>query len=319
MAEQKDNQRFWKFTGVIMRAVFMFMCVATCLLLALLIFWLVRNTAVLVPSTENPVDLILKAMNIILVFFAAVVAFLAFFGYREATEHQRLRENLNKNIEKQQHEFEELHQKLSQESDRRTSEDRYRNVLNLVRIFHNLELYDKASYSAEEIKEPLTYELPLLKGLIKCQQERYGDALRLLEEASHLAIEPREKATVYFAKGKTYMVLEDYPRANSYYDKCIKLAPDYPDAYVNKAYICKRQNNNIDGAIELINKAIKINKKDSLCYFNRACYQSLKGDKDRMEQDLKTAISLDRKWVYHALVDKDLIRNQDVVRKILGL
>jgi len=42
-------------------------------------------------------------------------------------------------------------------------------------------------------------------------------------------------------------------------------------------------------------------------------------DKDRMEQDLKTAISLDRKWAYHVLVDKDLIRNQDVVKKMLGL
>lgn len=318
MAEEGEKRRSRTSMGVI-KVIFWFLRVAGCVLVAVLIVRLVLSiglpaSIVSTPSTQNPVDLTLKAMNIILIFFSIVVAFLAFFGYKEVTAHQELREKLEKgekNLKKHAN-------SLERESKDRTKESRYMSQLNLVRIFYHLGVYDKASYVMQEIKESLTYEAPLFKGMISHEMGKYQDALRSLEEALHFDLEPKEKARVYFAKGKTYMAIGDYEKAESNYDKCLESAPDFLDAYVNKAHVCKRQSD-FDGAIELINQAIRINDKDAQCYFNRACYHSLKDEKDKLEQDLRKAVELDKKWVGHALIDDDLAENRDIVKRILNL
>lgn len=317
MVEQQ-KQRPRRSMGI-MKTIFWFLLVAALIVVAVLITRFILSigllsSLVLTLPAQNPVDLTLRAMNIILIFFSIVIVFLAFFGYKEATERQDLRENLKKQGER----VEEQTKNLERESKDRAKKDRYMSKLNLVRIFFYLGIYDKAAYFLDEIKESFSWEVPLFRGLLRLASGDYSDALRFLEEASYFDLEPKEKARIYFFKGKVYMRIGDYPRANSNYDKCLELAPDYLDAYVNKAYIQKRQDH-LDNAIELLNQAIKISDKDAQCYFNRACYHSLKGDKDKTERDLKRAVELDREWVYHALIDDDLTQNRDVVKKMLNI
>lgn len=306
MVEQQ-KQRPWTSIGI-MKRIFWFLCIGALIVGAVVVIGFVLGIVLpLSPSDQSSVDLTLKNMNIILIFFSIVVAFLAFFGYREVAAHQKLRDNLKEQAEKLDREFEE-----------RKKESKYMNKLNLVRIFFHLEIYDKASYVMDEIKESLTYEAPLFRGMISGAMRKYQDALRFLKEALRFDLKPKEKARVYFAIARTYMGMGDYEKANLNYDKCLELAPDYLDAYINKAYICKRQKD-LDGAMKMINQAIKINDQDAVCHFNRACYHSLKDEKDKVEQGLRIAVELDRKRVCDMLIDKDLARNRNIVKRILNL
>lgn len=215
MVEQQ-KQRPWTSIGI-MKRIFWFLCIGALIVVAVVVVGFVLGIVLpLSPSDQSSVDLTLRNMNVILIFFSIVVAFLAFFGYREVAAHQQLRENLKEQSDKLDREFKD-----------RKKESEYMNKLNLVRIFFHLGIYDKASYAMDEIKESLTYEAPLFKGMVSLETEKYQDALRFLEEALRFDLEPKDKARVYFARGKTYMKIDDYEKANSDYDTCLELAHSF--------------------------------------------------------------------------------------------
>lgn len=314
--------------GKAFRVIFLFLGIIGCVIAVTLILILTARFLLLPiapsASVEDPVGLTMKAMNIILVFFTIVAALLAFFGFREAGTRQKMREEeaqihqkLRKEAERLTNEVREVTEKLKRESEERRRESQNMNKLNTIRIFVHLEDYDKALYVLDEIKKSFSWEVPFFRAIVSCGQENYQDALRHLEETLRFDLERREKARVYFVRGATYMGIEDWKEADLNYSKCLELASDYLGAYINKAHICKQQGN-FDGAIELINKAIKINKRYPRCYFNRACYYSQKGEKTKMEKDLREAFKFDKKWAYRALVDDDLSLNKDVVKKMMN-
>lgn len=309
-------------SGKAFRVTFLFLGRVGWVIVGTLIFILILKYLLLPvePSAlvEDPVDLTMKAMNIVLVFFTIVASLLAFFGFREAGIHQKTREEEAKTHQKLRKEAGQLMNELRIESDERKRESENINKLNSIRIFIHLEDYDKASYVLDEIKESFSWEVPLFRAIVSCERGNYQEALRHIEETLRRSdLEPREKARVYFVRGFTYMGIEDWDEAKLNYNKCLELAPDYVGAYINKAHVCK-QEGDLDGAIELINKAVKINKRIGRCYFNRACYYSLKGEKIEMKEDLREAIDLNKKWAYHALVDCDLTKNKDIVKEVMN-
>lgn len=316
-------------SGKAFRVIFLFLGIIGGVIAGAWILILIVNFLLLPiePSAlvQNPVDLTMKAMNIVLVFFTIVAALLAFFGFREAGMRQKMREEdiqLHQRLSKEGEELADVREELKRETEKRREElkreTQYMNKLNSIRIFVQLGNYDKASYVLSEIKESFSWEVPFFRAMVSGEQRNYQDALRHLEEVLRFhELKPREKARVYFVRGSIYMLMNDWKKADLNYDKCLELAPDYLGSYVNKAHICKRQGN-FDGAIELLNRAVKINERESICYFNRACYYSQKDEKTKMEDDLKEAFKLDRKWVYHALFDDDLSRNKDVVKKLIN-
>ena len=125
---------------LIAKIVFWFLCIIGAGLIIALIITVITGIGLLPiipsPPTQTAGDLALKTVNIILIFFTIVATFLAFFGYKETTEHQTLRREL-----------EEDAKGLEKESKDRIKESRYMSKLNLVRIFYHLGIYDKASYN----------------------------------------------------------------------------------------------------------------------------------------------------------------------------
>lgn len=303
-------------------------CVIVAMLMRILIVWFLLLPIEPSALVEDPVGLTMKAMNIVLVFFSIVAVLLAFFGFREAGIRQKMREEETQTHQKLRKEAGEVMNKvtkvakdLARESKERERESKNMNKLNIIRIFVHLGDYDRASYVLDDIKESFSWEVPFFRAIVSREQGNYKDALRYLEETLQRSdlVERREKARVYFHRGSTYIGIEDWEKADLDYDKCLELAPHYLGAYLNKAYICKNKpQEDLNGAIELINKALKINEKKPSCYFNRACYYSLKGEKTKMEEDLKEAFKFDKKWVCHALVDKDFIQNKDIVKKTMN-
>jgi len=305
--EQKwYSQIFPKVVNGIFLLIFLFLLITGCMLVGALICKHILQPLIY-PSSQDSVELTIKTMNIILLFFTIVSSYLALFGYHEFKAHQQLRKSLEKDEEK-----------LKEESEERSKENRYLNKLNIVRIFFHLGMYDKASYALDEITETINYEVLLFKGMISNKMGKYQAALSSLKKALERFsdIEDTEKARIYYARGKTYRYLKNYKKAISDYDKCLKLAPDYLDAYIGKAWILKRQGK-LDEAMDFINQAINMNDNDSVAYFNRACYHNLKGNKKEMEQDLKQAIKLDARLVSNMLIDPDFSGSRDIVRKML--
>ena len=73
-------------------------------------------------------------------------------------------------------------------------------------------------------------------------------------------------------------------------------------------------------AVESFDKALQIQEDYAQVYFNKACTQSLKGDKDEAIESLKKAIELEPgKFIEKAKTDKDLdeIRNEKEFLKII--
>lgn len=301
---------FDKITGGTIKVVFWVFTAIGIAVAALLFVWLILNIPIPpfgAVSKADPAELTLKAINIVVVFFSIVTAFLAFFGYKEAAQHQELRDKLLKQAAA-----------LEKESKDRMAEIRYTEKLSLAKILLSLEVPDKASYILSEIEKPLSWEVHLLRGQVNLKMRRYPDALNDLRRALSWKLEEKEKARVYFVEGNVYMEMKEYDKANTYYDKCLNSAPQFLDAHVNKAHICKRKGD-CPGAITEINKAITLNNRDAQCYFNRACYYSLMGKKYRAnaKDDLEKAIKLDAKWITNALTDKDFDSNKAIVREIL--
>ncbi len=310
--EGDSNEAHNKATGGILKAVFWIFAVVGIAVTALLFVWLILGISI--PpfdpvSKADPAELTLKAINIVVVFFSIVTAFLAFFGYKEVGQHQELRAKLEKQADA-----------LAKESKDRMNEIRYAEELNKAKIFLSLDVPDKASYILSEIEKPLSWEVHLVRAQVNIRMGAYSDALQNARKALSYELEPKEKARVYFAEGNVYTEMKEYDKANEYYDKCLDSAPDFLDAHVNKAYVYKRKDD-LPSALKEINKAIALNDRDAQCYFNRACYYSLMGKKynSDTEQDLKKAIQLDHSFVTNALTDDDLESNKDIVKNVLKI
>lgn len=99
------------------------------------------------------------------------------------------------------------------------------------------------------------------------------------------------KYEYYFYLG---LVEADYSEKLKYYDKAIKLNPDYTDAYINRGLV-KNELQDFDGSIADYNKAIELDSKCSLAYNNRGYTKYKKGDYEGALKDYNKAILLNPK------------------------
>ena len=99
------------------------------------------------------------------------------------------------------------------------------------------------------------------------------------------------KYEYYFYLG---LVEADYNEKLKYYDKAIKLNPDYTDAYINRGLV-KNELQDFDGSIADYNKAIELDSKCSLAYNNRGYTKYKKGDYEGALKDYNKAILLNPK------------------------
>ncbi|CAK8682292.1 tetratricopeptide repeat protein 36-like [Clavelina lepadiformis] len=94
----------------------------------------------------------------------------------------------------------------------------------------------------------------------------------------------------------------------SCFDEAIQILPERASAYNNRAQT-KRFNNDIDGALEDLNRAILLGnnrgKVVGLAFAQRSIIMKLKGDDEESTKDLKRAAELGNKFAKQELVQRN--------------
>jgi Tfp pilus assembly protein PilF len=100
-----------------------------------------------------------------------------------------------------------------------------------------------------------------------------------------------KKAEEFFEQGKKFTSAENADQAIDIYNKAIKIDPKLAKAYNNRgiAYVWKKQ---YDLALTDFNKAIELDPKNGKAYNNRAIVYSYLGETVKARQDLHKAQSL---------------------------
>ena len=99
------------------------------------------------------------------------------------------------------------------------------------------------------------------------------------------------QAELALQQGIFLMTLRQIDRAIEVYSRAIKLNPNYADAYYGRGYAYESKDN-FDRAIENYTKAIDLKSDFDIFYINRGVAYGKKGDYDRAVEDFTKAIQL---------------------------
>ena len=111
------------------------------------------------------------------------------------------------------------------------------------------------------------------------------------------------------------------------YEECIKIADSilaedntFMEAYYNKSIACFYLNKPAE-ALEVLQKQLKLNPKNSLALYNAACASSMLGKSDQAVEYLKQLLAQDIYEKKDIAKDKDFdsIRQTEAYKKIMGL
>jgi tetratricopeptide (TPR) repeat protein len=117
---------------------------------------------------------------------------------------------------------------------------------------------------------PQSYDMEFWTGLAYSQQKSYAEAIRHFTAAEVMAKATDSKRAdedLYFQLGAAYERTGDYAQAEQYFEKCLQLAPDAPEALNYLGYMWAEHGKKLDKARELIEKAVKA-KPDSAAYLD---------------------------------------------------
>ena len=150
-----------------------------------------------------------------------------------------------------------------------------------------LENYNKAI----ELK-PTDVEYVVNRGATYAKLGDLQNSLNNLNQAEQ--IDP-SFANIYLNRSVIYNQMQDLPRALADIDKYLAIKPNYPDMWYEKARIHNVIDGNGQRGLEALNKAIAMNNKKPLYFFERAKSYYLLRDFARAKQELGIAQSMNFK------------------------
>ncbi len=109
---------------------------------------------------------------------------------------------------------------------------------------------------------------------------------------SHTPLKRENRLATYVNRGILYMRSENYPEAQSDYDRALKIKPDNEHALINRgaSYVFQGE---YDSAMESLNKAIEVGSEQLYAaYYNRAVVHEIQGDLWAAYQDLQKSLEL---------------------------
>lgn len=115
-------------------------------------------------------------------------------------------------------------------------------------------------------KFPQSFLLEFYSGLACGELKDYKTALRHFTSAEVMAKATEPKLLdkeFYFQLGACYERTGDYAQAEQYFQKCLELSPDWPDACNYLGYMWAERGVNLQRARELIEKAVKGEPKNA--------------------------------------------------------
>lgn len=113
---------------------------------------------------------------------------------------------------------------------------------------------------------------------------------------SEEGLTPQDRAATYVNRGILQLRRANLDRANSDFDAALKLNPNEPEAWLNKAILNARYRKSVD-ALPYVEKALQNGtRRPAIAYFVRAMANEDSGRIGAAYQDLQRARSLDPKW-----------------------
>ncbi len=110
------------------------------------------------------------------------------------------------------------------------------------------------------------YPLEMLTGMAYSAQKKYPQAIEhfIAAEVVAQATDPKRlNFSFYFQLGAAYERKGDYDQAEKYFQKCLQLAPDYPEALNYLGFMWAEHGMKLDRARALIEKAVKAEPKNA--------------------------------------------------------
>jgi len=114
-------------------------------------------------------------------------------------------------------------------------------------------------------KFPRNFAVEYLSGIAYSQQKAYPEAVQHYTAAEVIAQATEPKwldKHFYFDLAAACERKADYPEAEKYFERCLQLAPDFPEALNYLGYMWAEHGWHLERARELIEKALKIEPKN---------------------------------------------------------
>ena len=123
-----------------------------------------------------------------------------------------------------------------------------------------------ATLERARAKFPRNFALEYLSGIAFSQQKAYPEAVQHYTAAEVIAQATEPKwldESFYFQLGAAYERKGDFEEAETTFEKCLELAPDFAEALNYLGYMWAEKGQHLDRAREMIEKALKLEPKNA--------------------------------------------------------
>ncbi|MFX1476539.1 MAG: tetratricopeptide repeat protein [Promethearchaeota archaeon] len=132
-----------------------------------------------------------------------------------------------------------------------------------------------------------------------CRHKFSSEAIGYYEKP--FGIERKDKDD-WIDRGDTYFDLKSYEEAIECFEKA--LDPEFEDAWALKG-LSYHDLGNYNEAEKSYDKALELNGNDEMIWYNKACLEAIRNNKERSIELLREAIELNNYWKKKAEMDKD--------------
>lgn len=137
-------------------------------------------------------------------------------------------------------------------------------------------------------QEPANFAALQFLGVLRGQQGRHAEALRLIEAA--LGIQPRDFGALA-NYGQMLMTASRLKDALDAFDRALAIRPDFFEALYNKATVLARMNRFAE-AVSIFDKALTLRSNSAPCFYNRGLAQAELGRKEEALASYNQALAL---------------------------
>jgi len=176
---------------------------------------------------------------------------------------------------------------------RRLAEDYPTTKVNLAAFLARHEHFDEALSILEEGKETIdSFQLSKVCGIIIRNHQARSSQREQAEELIQLALKRTDRPdALLMVVADSYTRLTDYAKAEGIYRKAIQENPNHAIAMNNLAVLLAMQDENLDEALRLINKAIEIAGPEPAMLDSRATVYIARGESDKALVDIQAALN----------------------------
>ncbi len=155
-------------------------------------------------------------------------------------------------------------------------------------------------------------------GIATYQQELLDESITLFKKS--VEIDP-ENPDFWFMLGETYRKQDNLKLAAEAYNRSVELDPNDYEAWICRADLSYKNNNDVDGAIDILKKAVEYNKDNSTINYQLSIYYFCKDNFDLACNYFEKGLAINYKEHYEYLDEISISRQsflngvQELIKK----